>query len=262
MGIAAIPFVTLGRYLNLRTAFDSGVGIREGVLRKSIATLSHGRSRIAQCGRAASYWWVRAALHGGWSMTSVMPSHGRELSHPALMNCSPSCITCRGIAVLLAVSGAAPDVGHMISNRGQHKHGEILRLTRDIQGLEGPRSRRVAQVVRYIPQVRSLPGIMRRMHRWWNNDKRMVRRWPRFCTHCGSADNSHDKRVTNLRSDFSEGAVGGSDQTPRADARRIFAMPIAAAELSRRNFMCACIFDRRRQAACMRRAIKRSIIFF
>src|SRR5258708_16641930 len=34
MGIAAITFVTLGRYLNLRTLSIPGVGIREGLLQE------------------------------------------------------------------------------------------------------------------------------------------------------------------------------------------------------------------------------------
>jgi len=68
------------------------------------------------------------------------------------------------------------DVGHRVSHRGHHKHGEYLALNGDIPGLEGRDRSMVGALVRYQqPQVGAgqPPSSYSALN---NNDKRIARR--------------------------------------------------------------------------------------
>src|SRR5437868_7690803 len=149
MAIAAITFLTLGRYLNLRTLSVPGVGIREGLIQE-IARDAFSRKEPHRYSAAA-----RQLLVGTRSFARRLEydqrhaEHVRELSILLFDKMQPVHHLQAESRVLLEAGGVLHDVGHMISHRGHHKHCEYLALNGDIPGLEGRDRAVVAAVVRY-----------------------------------------------------------------------------------------------------------------
>jgi len=101
-------FVTLGRYLNLRTLSIPGVGIREGLLQKSRARLFRARSRIATAPRRVSSWLARAASHAAWNTISVTPNTCASLASCFFDELQPVHHFAGGIARAARSGRAAP----------------------------------------------------------------------------------------------------------------------------------------------------------
>ena len=137
MGIAAITFITLGRYLNLRTFAIPGVGVREGLLQE-IARDAFSRKEPHRYNAAA-----RQLLVGTRSFARRLKydqphaEHVRELSILLFDQLQPVHHLPPQSRVLLEAGALLHDTGHMISHRGHHKHGEYLAMNGDIPGLEG-----------------------------------------------------------------------------------------------------------------------------
>jgi len=121
-------FVTLGRYLNLRTLSIPASAFAKAASGNRAARLFRARSRIATAPRRVSSWLARAASHAAWNTISVTPNTCGALAILAFfMSCSPFTF-CRGIARAAEAGALLHDAGHMISHRGHHKHGEYLAL--------------------------------------------------------------------------------------------------------------------------------------
>jgi len=207
MGIAAITFVTLGRYLNIRCFAIPGVGIREGLL-QDIARESFSRKEPHRYDSAA-----RQLLVGARSFARRLEydqphaEHVRELSILLFDQLQPVHHLPAQSRVLLEAGALLHDVGHMVSYRGHHKHGEYLVMNADIPGLEGRDRAIVASLVRYHNRKSEPAGHHVAYSSLANNDKRIVRRLASIVRMAEALDHSHRQRVTNLHASFQRGAV-------------------------------------------------------
>jgi exopolyphosphatase/guanosine-5'-triphosphate,3'-diphosphate pyrophosphatase len=208
MGIAAITFITLGRYLNIRSFAIPGVGIREGLL-QDIAREAFSRKEPHRYNSAA-----RQLLVGTRSFARRLEydqphaEHVRELSILLFDQLQPVHHLPAQSRVLLEAGALLHDVGHRVSHRGHHKHGEYLVMNGDIPGLEGRDRAIVASLVRYHNRKSAPAGHHAAYSSLTNNDKRIVRRLASIVRMAEALDHSHRQRVTNLRASFQRGAVG------------------------------------------------------
>jgi exopolyphosphatase / guanosine-5'-triphosphate,3'-diphosphate pyrophosphatase len=208
MGIAAITFITLGRYLNLRSFAIPGVGIREGILQE-IAREAFSRKEPHRYNAAS-----RQMIVGTRSFARRLEydqrhaEHVRELSILLFDQLQPVHHLPAQSRVLLEAGALLHDTGHMISHRGHHKHGEYLALNGDIQGLEGRDRAVVAALVRYHNR-KSVPAGHHAAYSSLNSaDQRIVRRLAAILRIAEALDHSHRQRVLKLRASFQRGAVG------------------------------------------------------
>ncbi|HXM94272.1 MAG TPA: Ppx/GppA phosphatase family protein [Candidatus Dormibacteraeota bacterium] len=208
MGIAAITFITLGRYLNLRSFTIPSVGVREGVLQE-IARDAFSRKEPHRYNAAARQLIV-GTRNFARRLEYDQPhaEHVRELCVLLFDHLQPVHHLPAQSRVLLEAGALLHDVGHRVSHRGHHKHGEYLALNGDIPGLEGRDRAIVAALVRYHNR-KSEPASHHVAYSSLNNtDKRITRRLAGILRVAEALDHSHRQRVTNLRASFQQGAVG------------------------------------------------------
>jgi exopolyphosphatase/guanosine-5'-triphosphate,3'-diphosphate pyrophosphatase len=245
MGIAAITFVTLGRYLNLRTLSIPGVGIREGLLQE-IAREAFSRKEPHRYNAAA-----RQLLVGTRSFARRLEydqrhaEHVRELSIQLFDELQPVHHLPAESRVLLEAGALLHDTGHMISHRGHHKHGEYLAMNGDIPGLESRNRAMVAALVRYHNRKSDPAGHHVAYSSLNNNDKRVARRLAAILRIAEALDHSHRQRVTNVDASFQRGAVG-VQVNARGDAAEDLRDANRSAELFEKEFHVRVFF---RQAA-------------
>ncbi len=217
MGIAAVTLITLGRYLNIRTLMIPIVGVREGLLQE-IAHDAFSRKEPHRYNAEA-----RQLLVGTRSFARRLEydqrhaEHVRELSILLFDQLQPLHHLPAQSRVLLEAGALLHDVGHMVSHRGHHKHGEYLTLNGDIPGLEGRDRAVVAALVRYHNRKSEPAGHHSAYSSLNNNDKRIARRLAAILRIAEALDHSHRQRVMNLRASFQRGAVG-LQVTARGDA--------------------------------------------
>src|SRR6266436_5878912 len=217
MGIAAVTLITLGRYLNIRTLMIPIVGVREGLLQE-IAHDAFSRKEPHRYNAEA-----RQLLVGTRSFARRLEydqrhaEHVRELSILLFDQLQPLHHLPTQSRVLLEAGALLHDVGHKVSHRGHHKHGEYLTLNGDIPGLEGRDRAVVAAAVRYHNRKSEPAGHHSAYSSLNNNDKRIARRLAAILRIAEALDHSHRQRVTNLRASFQRGAVG-LQVTARGDA--------------------------------------------
>jgi exopolyphosphatase/guanosine-5'-triphosphate,3'-diphosphate pyrophosphatase len=208
MGIAAITFVTLGRYLNIRNFLIPGVGIREGLIQE-IARAAFSRTEPHRYDAEA-----RQLLVGTRSFARRLEKdqthaeHVRELSIQLYDQLQPLHHLPAESRVLLEAGALLHDVGHSVSHRGHHKHGEYLALNGDIPGLEGRDRAVVAALVRYHNRKSVPAGHHAAYSSLNNNDKRIARRLAAILRIAEALDHSHRQRVTQVRAAFQRGAIG------------------------------------------------------
>ena len=208
MGIAGLIFITLGRYLNLRTLAIPRVGIREGLLRE-IAREVFSRKEPHRYNASA-----RELLSGTRVFARRLNSdrrhaeHIRELSLQLFDQLQPVHHLPAESRVLLESAALLHDVGHTVSNKGHHKHGEYLALNGDIAGLAGRDRNLVAAAVRYHNR-KAEPAAHHPAYSALNNsDQRLARRLASILRIAEGLDHSHRQRVTRVQAKFQRGAVG------------------------------------------------------
>jgi exopolyphosphatase/guanosine-5'-triphosphate,3'-diphosphate pyrophosphatase len=235
MGIAAVTLITLGRYLNIRMLMIPGVGVREGLLQE-IARDAFSRKEPHRYDAAA-----RQLLVGTRSFARRLEydqrhaEHVRELSILLFDQLQPIHHLPAQARVLLEAGALLHDVGHMVSHRGHHKHGEYLTLNGDIPGLEGRDRAVVAALVRYHNRKSGPAGHHAAYSSLNNNDKRIARRLAAILRIAEALDHSHRQRATNLRASFQRGAVG-LQVTARGDAAEDLRDANRSAELFEKEF--------------------------
>jgi len=208
IGIAAIIFLTLGRYLNIRCFLIPSVGLREGLLHE-IAREAFSRTEPHRYDAAA-----RQLLAGTRAFTRRLQKdqthaeHVRELSILLFDQLQPVHHLPAPTRVLLEAGALMHDTGHMISHRGHHKHGEYLALYGDIPGLEGRDRAIVAALARYHNRKSEPTGHHPAYSALNNNDKRIARRLAAILRIAEALDHSHRQRVLHLHASFQRGAVG------------------------------------------------------
>jgi len=109
--------------------------------------------------------------------------------------------------VLLEAGSLLHDIGHMISHRGHHKHGEYLTLNGDIPGLEGRDRAVVAALVRYHNRKSEPAGHHTAYSSLNNADKRITRRLAAILRIAEALDHSHRQKAVKIRASFQRGAV-------------------------------------------------------
>jgi exopolyphosphatase/guanosine-5'-triphosphate,3'-diphosphate pyrophosphatase len=245
IGIAAITFLTLGRYLNIRYFAIPSVGIREGVINE-IAREAFSRTEPHRYDEAA-----RQLLVGTRSFARRLQKdqthaeHVRELSILIFDQLQPVHHLPAQARVLLEAGALMHDTGHMISHRGHHKHGEYLVLNGDIPGLDGRERAIVAALARYHNRKSEPAGHHPAYSALNNNDKRTARRLASILRIAEALDHSHRQRVLQVRASFQGGAVG-VQVTARGDAAEDLRDAGRAAELFEKEFHVRLFF---RQAA-------------
>jgi len=231
MGVAAIIFITLGRYLNVQRFLIPGVGIREGLLQE-IAREAFSRKEPHRYDDEARQILIGTRTYGRrFEYDQRHAEHVRELSLmlfdqlQAIHHLPPQS------RVQLEAGALLHDVGHRISHRGHHKHGEYLALNGDIPGLEGRDRNIVGAVVRYHNR-KSEPASHHPAYSALNsNDKRISRRLASIVRIAEGLDHSHRQRVQSLRASFHRGAV-----TLQVEARGDAAEDLRDAERSSNLF--------------------------
>jgi exopolyphosphatase/guanosine-5'-triphosphate,3'-diphosphate pyrophosphatase len=235
MGIAAITFITLGRYMNLRLFAIPGVGVREGLLQE-IAREAFSRKEPHRYNAAA-----RQLLVGTRSFARRLEydqrhaEHVRELSLQLFDQLQAVHHLPAQSRVLLEAGALLHDTGHRISHRGHHKHGEYLALHGDIPDLEGRDRAIVAGLVRYHNRKSEPDGHHATYSSLHDEDKPILRRLAGVLRIAEALDHSHRQRVMKLRASFQRGAVGLQLEA-RGDAGEDMRAAGRSAELFEREF--------------------------
>lgn len=207
MAVAAIILLTLGRYLNIRTFSIPGVGIREGLLHE-IARDAFSRKEPHRYNDEARQILMATRSFGRrLEYDQQHAEHVRELSVMLFDQLQPVHHMPVQARVQLESGALLHDVGHRVSHRGHHKHGEYLALNGDIPGLEGRDRQIVGAIVRYHNR-KSDPAEHHLAYSSLNsNDKRIARRLASIVRIAEGLDHSHRQRILSLRASFQRGAV-------------------------------------------------------
>jgi exopolyphosphatase / guanosine-5'-triphosphate,3'-diphosphate pyrophosphatase len=235
MGIAAITFITLGRYLNARALVIPSVGLREGLLRE-IARETFSRKEPHRYNSAARQLLVGTRSFGRrLEYDQTHAEHVREMAVMLFDQLQPVHHLPAQSRVLLEAGSLLHDVGHRVSHRGHHKHGEYLALNGDMPGLDGRDRNVVAALVRYHNR-KSVPAGHHPSYAALNNtDKRIARRLAAILRVAEALDHSHRQRVTNLHTTFQRGAVA-LQVDARGDAAEDLRDATQSAELFEKEF--------------------------
>jgi exopolyphosphatase/guanosine-5'-triphosphate,3'-diphosphate pyrophosphatase len=235
MGIAAIIFVTLGRYLNVRTFAVPAVGIREGLIHE-IAKDAFSRKEPHRYTPAA-----RQVLAGVRSFSRRLEpdqrhaEHVRELSLQLFDQLQPMHHFTGESRVILEAAALLHDIGHSISHKGHHKHGEYLAMNGDIPGLQGRERALTAAVVRYHNRKADPADHHIAYAALNNNDRRLARRLASLVRIAEGLDHSHRQRIGRIRASFQRGAVGLQLEA-RGDASEDIRDANRSAELFEKEF--------------------------
>jgi exopolyphosphatase/guanosine-5'-triphosphate,3'-diphosphate pyrophosphatase len=207
MAVAAIILVTLGRYLNIRTFSIPGVGLREGVLYEIARDVFSRKEPHRYSTEARQILLATRSFGRRLEYDQQHAEHVRELSLMLFDQLQPVHHLPVQARVQLEAGALLHDVGHRVSHRGHHKHGEYLALNGDIPGLEGRDRNVVAAVVRYHNRKSDPDGHHPAYSGLTNSDKRTARRLASIVRIAEGLDHSHRQRVLGLRAAFQRGAV-------------------------------------------------------
>lgn len=217
MAIAAIIFVTLGRYLNIQCFAIPSVGIREGLLQE-IARDAFSRKEPHRYNAASRQMLLGVRSFGRRLEYDYRHAfHVRDLSLMLFDQLQPIHHLPPQARVVLEAGALLHDVGHRVSHRAHHKHGEYLALNGDIPGLEGRDRNLVGAVVRYHNRKSEPASHHPAYSALINADKRVARRLASIVRIAEGLDHSHRERVENLQASFQRGAVAINVQA-RGDA--------------------------------------------
>jgi exopolyphosphatase/guanosine-5'-triphosphate,3'-diphosphate pyrophosphatase len=235
MGIAAITLVTLGRYLNVDCFAIPSVGVREGALQE-IARDAFSRKEPHRYNAAARQLLVGTRSFGRrLDYDHTHAEHVRELSVLLYDQLQPMHHLPAQSRVLLEAGALLHDIGHRVSHRAHHKHGEYLTLNGDIPGLEGRDRAIVAALVRYHNRKSEPAGHHVAYSSLNNADKRITRRLAAILRIAEALDHSHRQRVTNIHASFQRGAAGLQVEA-RGDATEDLRDAERSAELFEKEF--------------------------
>jgi exopolyphosphatase/guanosine-5'-triphosphate,3'-diphosphate pyrophosphatase len=150
IGIAAIIINTLAKWLDLHTMLVPGVGVREGILLDLVAEQYSVRSTSEEeKGRASELlssarWFARRLDYN--------PQHAEHVMRLALAlfdQLRPIHEMGADLRLVLEMGALLHDVGHFVSRKSHHRHGEYLVRNGEIPALRGWRRDMVAALVRY-----------------------------------------------------------------------------------------------------------------
>jgi exopolyphosphatase/guanosine-5'-triphosphate,3'-diphosphate pyrophosphatase len=207
MGVAAIILATLGRYLNIRNFSIPGVGLREGVLHEIAREVFSRKEPHRYSAEARQILVATRSFGRRLEYDQQHAEHVRELSLMLFDQLQPVHHLPVQARVQLEAGALLHDVGHRVSHRGHHKHGEYLALNGDIPGLQGRDRNVVGAVVRYHNRKSEPDSHHPAYSGLTNNDKRIARRLASMVRIAEGLDHSHRQRVLGLRAAFQRAAV-------------------------------------------------------
>jgi len=207
MAIAAIIFLTVARYLNVRRFIIPSVGIREGLLQET-AHEAFSRKEPHRYNAEARRMLLSTRNFGRrLEYDQQHAEHVRELSLMLFDQLQAVHHLPQQARVQLESGALLHDVGHRVSHRGHHKHGEYLALNGDIPGLVGRDRSMVGALVRYHNRKSEPASHHPAYAALNNNDKRIARRLAAILRIAEGLDHSHRQRVENMRTSFQRGGV-------------------------------------------------------
>ncbi|HXX14266.1 MAG TPA: Ppx/GppA phosphatase family protein [Candidatus Eremiobacteraceae bacterium] len=227
MAVAALIFLTLGRYLNIHNFLIPSVGLREGLLQETARDAFSRKEPHRYNAEARQILVATRSFGRRLDYDQSHAEHVRELSVMLFDQLQPLHHLPVQARVQLEAAALLHDVGHRVSHRGHHKHGEYLSLNGDIPGLEGRDRNIVAAVVRYHNRKSEPDGHHPAYSALNNNDKRVARRLAALLRVVEGLDHSHRQRVVGLHTSFQRGAI-----TLQVQARGDVAEDIRDAERS------------------------------
>lgn len=208
MAVAAIIFLALGRYLNLRHLLIPGVGVRDGLLHE-LAQKQFARAREPRYDAAA-----RELLNSVRRFARRLDpdqrhaEHVRELARSLFDQLRPIHGLPDDSRALLEAAALLHDIGHIVNHKAHHKHGEYLVRNADISGLDGPHRDMVASLVRYHNR-KSEPARHHPSYAALNSIARHhVRRLSALLRIAEGLDRTHQQSVTRIEAGFKRGEVG------------------------------------------------------
>jgi exopolyphosphatase / guanosine-5'-triphosphate,3'-diphosphate pyrophosphatase len=150
MGIAAIIINTVARWLRLRSLLVPGVGVREGLLLDLVAEQYSCRAgsdedKVRAAKLLAGVRWFARRHHND-------SQHADQVAQLALTlfdQLRPLHELGAEARLALEMGALLHDVGHFVSRKAHHRHGEYLVRWGEIPGLRGWRREMVAALVRY-----------------------------------------------------------------------------------------------------------------
>jgi exopolyphosphatase/guanosine-5'-triphosphate,3'-diphosphate pyrophosphatase len=207
MGVAAIILATLGRYLNIRMFTIPSVGLREGALHEIAREVFSRKEPHRYNADARQILLATRSFGRRLEYDQQHAEHVRELSLMLFDQLQPVHHLPVHARVQLEAGALLHDVGHRVSHRGHHKHGEYLALNGDIPGLEGRDRHIVAAIVRYHNRKSEPDGDHPAYSGLTAADKRIARRLGAIVRIAEGLDHSHRQRVLGLKAAFQRGAV-------------------------------------------------------
>ena len=151
VGIAAIVLDTLGSWLNLRSLAVPAVGVREGILLDLLAAqyvpaaaASDEQRERTESMLAAARWFGRRLDYDAKHAEQV-----KDLAVTLFDQLHPLHEMGPELRAVLEAGSLLHDVGHFISHKAHHRHGDYLVRNAQIPGLRGWRRNMVASLVRY-----------------------------------------------------------------------------------------------------------------
>lgn len=150
IGIAAIIFSTLAKWLDLRSLLVPGVGVREGILLDLVAAqYSAPLPSVEERNRAdellSAVRWYARRVHAD-------EHHAEQVARLSLAlfdQLRPIHEMGPELRLVLEIASLLHDIGHFVHRKSHHRHGEYLIRNADIPGLRGWRRDMVAALVRY-----------------------------------------------------------------------------------------------------------------
>ncbi len=207
MGIAAIIFVVLGRYLNIRRFVIPSVGIREGLLQEIARDAFSRKEPHRYPSESRQMLAATRAFGRRLEYDQQHAEHVREMSVMLFDQLQAIHHLPAQARVQLEAAALLHDVGHRVSHRGHHKHGEYLALNGDIPGLDGRDRHIVGAVVRYHNR-KSTPAAHHPAYSAITSaDKRVVRRLAAILRIAEGLDHSHRQRIQSVDASFQRSAV-------------------------------------------------------
>ncbi len=207
MAIAAIIFVVLGRYLNVRRFVIPSVGLREGLLQETARDAFSRKEPHRYNAEARQMLAATRTFGRRLDYDQRHAEHVRELSLMLFDQLQSVHHLPPQARVQLEAGALLHDVGHRVSHRAHHKHGEYLALNGDIPGLTGRDRSIVGALVRYHNRKSEPASHHASYSALNNNDKRIARRLSAILRVAEGLDHSHRERVDKLHCSFQRNAV-------------------------------------------------------
>ncbi|MGA9883412.1 MAG: HD domain-containing protein [Candidatus Acidiferrales bacterium] len=172
VGIAAVILTTLAKWLDLRSMLVPGVGVREGLLLQILAEqYSGGTTSEAEKDRAAKFlasvrWFARRINYDAQHADQVV-----RLALSLFDQLRPLHEMGPEERLLLEAGALLHDIGHFISKKLHHRHGEYLVRNGEIPGVSGWRKDMIAALVRYH-NCKSDPQVQHASYAALNSERR------------------------------------------------------------------------------------------